>query len=148
MKPLAGLQRRQMLHLIALKNSNANEVRSRLDATLGEATTNNYINQYEDGNGQFYRHEAGNSAYYVTLQNQRNGGAGAAFSDEQLLALPEPPAWLDAPTTPAPPESSSTTNWTKYVRHYAKNNGYTGTDPWGAGLDMLVDAVKAGNPSP
>ena len=147
MKPLAGLQRRQMLHLIALKNSNANEVRDRLNAELGKPTTDSYINAYSDGGGEFYRYEAANSAMYVTLQNQRLGGGGAALSDAELTALPEPPAWLDQPTTALPPESATTSTWTKYVKEYAKAHGKTG-DVYDQGLDLLVEAVKAGNPSP
>ena len=86
---------------------------------------------------------------YVTLQNQRLGGGGAALSDAELTALPEPPAWLDQPAATAltPPESASTSTWTKYVKEYAKAHGNTG-DVYDQGLDLLVEAVKAGNPSP
>lgn len=150
MKPLKvdSLERKQMLHFIALKNQNANEIRERMKAGPLGTSTDNYINQYEDGGGQFYRYEAAFSAMYLTLQNQRNGGGGAAYSDAQLNALPTPPAWMDVQTDPLPEESADTNAWSKYVKQYAKNHGYTGADPWNAGQDMLVEAVKAGDPSP
>ena len=150
MKPLKvdSLERKQMLHFTALKNSNANQVRDRMQAGPLGGQTDAYINEYQDGTGDFYRYEAAFSAMYLTLQNQRNGGAGAALTDAELNALPTPPAWMDDKALTIPPDSADSNAWGKYVKHYAKNHGYDGADPWNAGQDMLVQAVKAGDPEP
>jgi hypothetical protein len=149
MKPLKvdSLERKQMLHFTALKNSNANEIRKRMEAGPLGGQTDAYINEYQDGTGEFYRYEASFSAMYVTLQNQRHDAQGAALSDAELNALPTPPAWLDDRSIALPPESADDNAWTKYVKTYAKDHGST-DDHWNNGLDMLVDAVKAGDPSP